>query len=234
VIYFVTPAWRRPELSAVCFDQRLDVIRALAGHGIEARCVVIADDENVDLALARGFDVVQRPNDGLSDRFNDGMEFAGRAGAEWIVPIGSDSWIDPGYFVGLHASTTRTGQFYCHVTADRLGEARVRRRGGAGPYVLHRSLLAPSGFRPAAPGLARRVDSSTIRGIEQGAGPLNWRPFHRHPFQYVGFRVAPYITSYQALMGAWGVREHSDPWAILARHYPADLVERARLALVTA
>jgi len=58
-----------------------------------------------------------------------------------------------------------------------------------------------------------------------------FRPFHRHPYQYVGFRVEPYITSYESLMRLWGVREHGDPWGILARHYPADLVEQARLVL---
>jgi hypothetical protein len=226
VIYFVTPAWQRFALSEVVFDQRLDVIHRLAEAGIDARCVVIADDENLDLARARGFDTVEAPNV-VSDKFNAGMEFAGKHGAEWIVPIGSDSWIDPAYFLGLRAGTTRTGQLYCHVTADRLGEARVRHPAGAGPYVFHRSLLEPSGFRPAKLGLMRRVDSSTVAGL----GPIKWLPYHLHPYQYVGFRVKPFITSYETLMRRWGVAEHDDPWAILARHYPADLVERARSAL---
>jgi hypothetical protein len=225
-IWFVTPAFQRYELSAVCFDQRLDVIRFLAERGIEARCVVIADDENLDLARERGFDVVESPNV-VSDKFNDGMEYAGRNGATWIVPIGSDSWIDPDYFLGLHDGVTRTGQFYCHVTADKIGESRVRKVGGAGPYVFHRSVLARVGFRPATPGLMRRVDSSTLAGL----GPIAFRPFHRHPFQYIGFRAEPFITSYESLMKAWGVREHDDPWGILARYYPADLVERARNVL---
>jgi hypothetical protein len=216
------PAWQRFALSAVVFDQRLDVIRSLAAHNIDAACVVIADDANLDLARERGFDTVEAPNV-VSDKFNDGMEFAGKHGAEWIVPIGSDSWIDPAYFVGLQRGYTRTGQYYCHVTPDKLGEARVTRRAGAGPYVLHRSLLTRSGFRPAKPGLMSHVDSSTLAGLA-----TTFRPLHLHPYQYVGFRVEPYITSYGSLMRAWGVREHDDPWAILAQHYPADLVDRAR------
>lgn len=225
-IWFVTPAWQRYDLSAVCFDQRKHVIDTLASRGIEARCVVIADDANLDLARARGFDTVDAPNV-VSDKFNDGMEYAGRNGATWIVPIGSDSWIDPDYFLGLHEGVVRTGEFYCHVTADKLGESRVRKVGGAGPYVFHRSVLKRVGFRPAAPGLMRRVDSSTLKGL----GPLPFRPFHRHPYQYVGFRVEPYITSYESLMRLWGVREHGDPWGILAKYYPAELVEQARLVL---
>ena len=48
-VWFVTPAWRRYELSAVCFDQRAAVIKTLAAAGIEAHCVVIADDGNLAL-----------------------------------------------------------------------------------------------------------------------------------------------------------------------------------------
>ena len=99
-MWFVTPAWQRYELTAVCLRQRQWVIEQLADHGIEARCVVVADDENLDIARALGFDVVEQRNDrGLGRKFNDGYEHAARAGATWIVPIGSDSWIDPRYFL---------------------------------------------------------------------------------------------------------------------------------------
>jgi hypothetical protein len=231
-LWFVTPAWQRYELSAVCFDQRVDVIRALAAAGVEARCVVIADDENLDLARERGLDALEAPNI-LSDKFNAGMEYAGFHGAEWIVPIGSDSWIDPAYFLPLPSSqVSRTSPLYCAVTADRLAELRVDNgKGGAGPYVLHRSRLAPVGFRPATPGLMRRVDSSTVRGL---AGSPEWRPRNVHAFQYIGFRGTPHITGYDELWERWGIREHDDPWAVLAEHYPAELVERASRALAAA
>lgn len=225
-LYFVTPAWKRYELTEVVLDQRVRVMAELATHGIEAHCVVVADDANLDIARERGLDTIEAPNV-VSDRFNAGMAYAGEHGADWIVPIGSDSWIDPGYFENLHDGVTRTSQLYCHVTADRIGLARVRRRAGAGPYVFHRDVLATVGFRPAAPGLMRYVDSSTIANLERHTR-LAFRNYHRHPYQYVGFRVAPYITSYRALMNAWGVAEHSLPWDRLTEHYPLDLVERAR------
>ena len=87
-IWFVTPSWQRYDLSAVCFDQRLDVIRTLAEHGIEAHCVVVADDENLDLARERGFATVEQDNEWLGRRFNDGIEYACRNGASRVVPIG--------------------------------------------------------------------------------------------------------------------------------------------------
>lgn len=226
MIYFVTPAWQRYGLSAVCFDQRLDVIRTLAAAGVEARCVVVADDENLDLARARGFDVVERDNEWLGRKFNDGMEFAGRHGADWIVPIGSDSWIDPAYFLPLpNPGATRTSPAYC-VVAERLAELRVGGH-GAGPYMFHRTLLAPSRFRPAANKLRKNIDHSTIAGIRR---PVRWQPQTIHPYQYIGFRGTPHITRYDRLMDKWGVAEH-EPWAILAQHYPADLVGGARLAM---
>lgn len=236
-VWFVTPAFRRYALTAVCLDQRLEVVKALAAHGIEARCVVVADDDNLDIARARGFDTVETPNRGpdnrvwLGRKFNDGIEYAAKHGAEWIVPIGSDSWIDPDYFLPLPPTNlTRTSRWYCVVESERLGELRVRGR-GAGPFMFNRRVLERCGFRPAEDERKQSIDASTIRGIAMSGGRLIWVMHDRHPFQYVGFRGQPTISPYPVLYGAFGVREHPDPWAVLAAHYPADLVEQARLAL---
>jgi hypothetical protein len=176
-LWFVTPAWQRYDLSAICFDQRLDVIRTLAAAGIEARCVVIADDENLDLARQRGFDVVEQNNDWLGRKFNDGIEYACRNGASRVIPIGSDSWIDPAYFLPLtHKSRTRTSGLYAVVTADRMAELYITDEKGVGPYVIARDALRSANFRPA---------------------------------------------------------KDADPWPILARHYPVDLVLRARAVMAS-
>jgi hypothetical protein len=227
-LWFATPAWGRYELSAVCFDQRQHVIDTLAKNGIEAHCVVVADDENLDLARERGFAVVERDNEYLGRKFNDGIEYAGRHGATWIVPIGSDSWIDPAYFLpipGRHG--TRTSSLYAVVEPARMAACRVRTPAGAGPYVFHRSLLGP-GFRPADDLKLRHVDSSMVKGLS--ARPA-WAPRNVHAFQYVGFRGKPHLTPYSVLQQKWGVREYPSPWPILAEHYPGHLVERARVAL---
>ena len=228
MIFFVTPAYQRFELTALCLDQRADVIRTLARHGVQARCVVIADDDNLDLARARGFDIVERDNEWLGRKFNDGIQYAAKHGADWIVPIGSDSWIDPAYFLPLPTGReTRTSPAYCAVTGTSLAELSVGGH-GAGPYMFPRRLLARSRFRPAKDEIIRHVDSSTIRGIGQ---PIRWKPRTLHPFQYIGFRGTPTITSYKSLVNAWGVAEHPDPWSILGEHYPPDLVERARILM---
>lgn len=230
-LWFVTPAWQRYALSEVCYDQRVEVIRTLAANGVEARCVVVADDENIDLARARGFDVVERDNEWLGRKFNDGIEYACRNGASRVVPIGSDSWIDPAYFLPLTPrAITRTSGLYCVVTADRMAEINVDDVKGAGPYVIDRWALRGSGFRPAKDEIKRGVDGSTIKGIRV---QMRWKRNDLHPFQYVGFRGVPHLTPYENLLERWGVREHADPWAILANHYPPALVERARAVMAT-
>lgn len=229
-LWFVTPAWQRVGLTAVCLEQRRRVIGELAAAGVEAHCVVVADDENLDTARALGFDTVERRNDaGLGRKFNDGMEHAAREGAEWIVPIGSDSWIMARYLLPLpHPRQTRTSQLYAVADAGRLGSLRVRTASGAGPYVFHRSLLEGCGFRPAEDALMRGIDHSTIRGI--GRTPP-WTPRDVDRLQYVGFRGVPTISPYERLFARWGEREWPDPWSRLASAYPADLVAAARRAI---
>jgi hypothetical protein len=170
---------------------------------------------------------VERNNEWLGRKFNDGMEYAGKHGAEWIVPIGSDSWIDPEYFLPLPGHRyTRTSAMYSVVEQDRMAELKVGRH-GAGPYMFHRNVF-PHGFRPAADELRKNIDSSTIKGM---ARTLRWEPKDIYPLQYVGFRGTPHITKYDNLMMKWGTAERDDPWDRLAHHYPPELVERARLAL---
>jgi len=223
-LWFVTPAWQRPELSAVCFEQRRRVMEHLASHGVEAHCVVVADDENLDSARALGFDTVEQNNEWLGRKFNDGIEYAGKHGAEWIVLIGSDDWIDPAYFLPLPINgLARTSHFYAPVRSDRMATCHVGRQ-MAGPRVFHRSHLAPSGFRPQAEQITRNTDHSTLAAI----GPVNWDVRDMHPYQYVGFRAPPYVTSYDRLVDWWGTGEQMDPWPILGHHFDVDLIERAR------
>lgn len=233
-LWFVTPAYRRYSLSAVCFEQRRRVIDELAKHGIDAQCVIVADDENLDLARSQGFATVEQRNDtGLGRKFNDGMEYAGRNGAEWIVPIGSDSWIDPKYFIPLPiSSVARTSRNYAVVKDERIAYLNVATISGAGPYVFHRSLLERCGFRPAEDDLPCNIDHSTLKGIVGSTGQnVPWRHRVLHPAQYVGFRGTPHITSYERLVRKWGVSENPRPWRQLAQFYGDDLVAKVRAAL---
>ena len=226
-IWFVTPAWGRFELSAVCFEQRAQVIAELAARGIEAQCVVVADDENLELARAHGFATVERDNEWLGRRFNDGMQYAGEHDASWVVPIGSDSWIDIEYLLPLPSiRSARTSRFYAVVKPDRIAQLVVE-RGGAGPYMLPAAALARAHFRPAKDELHRGIDGSTLAGL----GRLRWQYRDLHPLQYIGFRGNPHLTSYDRLWQYWGEREEGDPWTLLAERYDRVLVAAAQKAL---
>lgn len=231
-LWFVTPAYLRYELSEVCFEQRRRVIQALAAEGVEATCVVIADDDNLDIARSKGFHTVHQRNDrGLGRKFNDGYEYAVRHGAEYAVPIGSDSWIQPSFFTDIPTSHTRvlSSHNYAAVAHDRMVVCRVTmERCPAGPYVLHRNLLQRADYRPTGDDLNRHLDSTTIRTLQ----PFRWVHRDEHPLQYIGFRHPVHaITSYGRLKKRWGVRESADPWSELREVYDADLVEAARKAI---
>lgn len=231
-LWFVTPAYSRFELAAVCFDQWQQIAASLAAHDIELRVVVVADDENLDLARARGFDTLERDNEWLGQRFNDGIEYACTHGADWIAPVGSDSWLDPEYFLPLpEVGLSRRGRYLAVVRRDSLAELWVTHI-GVSPYVYHRSLLEAVGFRPLEDRISKGCDTSTIVGIEYALQRrIDWEEKNLHQYQHISFRGTPHLTKYGRLWAAYGQRELYRPWDVLAEHYPFELVDRARQAL---
>jgi hypothetical protein len=238
VIYFITPAWQRFELTRVCLEQRRRAIDFLAERGVEARCVVIADDQNADAAVELGFEVVRRRNYALGRRFNDGFQHAAQNGAQWIVPIGSDSFIDPAYLFPLPQShVMRSSSMYALAEPERLGRLRVSHGVGVGPYMIPADHLPPS-QRPAEDYRKRGIDGSTIRGLRGG-----WvqERVDLHPWQYVGFRREegrseghPQMNSFNKLYQRLGVAMEYDVEERLSEHFPRSLVQRALAACRTA
>ena len=227
MIYFVTPAWQRFDLTKVVLEQRRSCIDFLNARGVDAGQVVIADDDNADTAASMGFAVLRRRNYALGRRFNDGFEYAARHGAEWIVPIGSDSFLDPAYLFPLPAEgVMRTSSLYAIAEPGRLGRLRKQGGVGVGPYMLPRSCL-PKDLRPANDVKRRGVDSSTMKGLKK-------RPLYEftdlHPWQYVGFRSYPQLNPYNKLYSRLGVGEEPEVVERLSEYYPAGLVERALAA----
>jgi hypothetical protein len=230
-VYFVTPAWQRFELTRVCLEQRRRSMDFLVERGVEARCVVIANDQNADTAEAMGFDVLRRPNYPLGRRFNDGFQHAAENGAEWIVPIGSDSFLDPAYLFPLPSEhVLRSSTLYAIAEPGRLGRLKVRNAHGVGPYMIPRGHL-PKSLRPAADYRRRGIDSSTLKGLRGG---WSREMVDLHPWQYVGFRSHPQLNPYGKLYGRLGVGEEYEVAERLSEHYPPDLVERALAACRTA
>jgi glycosyltransferase involved in cell wall biosynthesis len=235
MIYFVTPAWQRFELTRVVLEQRRMVIDWLAERDVEAGCVVVADDANADIALELGFDVVRRKNYALGRKFNDGIEYAARNGAEWVVPIGSDSFIDPAYLFPLPGpSVMRSSTLYALAEPGRLGRLQVKNAMGVGPYMMPFAYL-PKSLRPAAEYRKRGVDTSTIKGLRRRGWTREMVDLH--PWQYVAFRRQggateghPQMNSYEKLYARLGVGEEYEVADRLSEFYPLRLVERALAA----
>ena len=85
-------------MTRLALAQRRWLCDELAARGLDANCVIVADDENLDIAREYGFDTVEVDNRGLGRRFNAGYRHAADQGADYLVHVGSDDWVHPDLF----------------------------------------------------------------------------------------------------------------------------------------
>src|SRR6187551_1252597 len=101
-LWFIVPAYGRFDIARVCLKQLRRSCDAITRGGIRADAVVVADDENLDIAHENGFHGYEQANEPLGRKWNDGYELACREGqADYVVPFGSDDWIDPAAILEL-------------------------------------------------------------------------------------------------------------------------------------
>jgi len=102
-VCMVSPAFGRYEVTEMALKQRRWLCDTLLStYGLEAYGVIVADDDNLDIAKAHGFDALEFPNDqGLGAKFNAGFQYALDTGADYIIHIGSDDWMHPDFFAPL-------------------------------------------------------------------------------------------------------------------------------------
>lgn len=228
-LWFITPADGRLDVSRICFTQRAWACQRLTELGIQASCVVVADDANLDLAQEFGFGVVERDNEWLGRKFNDGYQLAAGEGINYVCPIGSDSWIDPEFIMSGLPDDPRTiiySRHYAMLRADGLarGQLLVEYEGGA-CMVIPTRLLRGSGYRPCREDLKRGCDSSVLKSL-QPVRP-RWVVSEKHPLEVLTMRSHPQISEYQTLMQRWGAGETEEPFEGLRDIYPEDVVDAA-------
>lgn len=228
-LFFVTPAYRRYDVSDVCFAHRAWCIDELRSRGVDAEQVVVAADDNLELARSYGFHTKERANDFLGARWNDGYEYAARQGADLVVPIGSDSWIHPMFFQQLprrHQVVTSRLYAICDETGSRLARLEIPVAGGVGPNVVPVQAMARLNYRPVRERLQRGHDGSLMRGIQARKLTFVWSDVH--PLQYFAFRIrGEQLNPYERLL-KYCVREQLNPWGRLAKIHPPELVDRGR------
>lgn len=242
-IWLVSPAFGRVAVTDLVLAERRWLCDRLAERGWAANSVIVADDDNLDVARSYGFATVELGNDDLGAKFNAGYRYAAKQGADVFVHVGSDDWVHPDAFDVL--ADTDLSSFEpdmsagCAVWSDgpeivtqkRLTvvslvagigrRCQVRGRWGCIPWLIPRNALQPSGFQPLKLGLRRGIDGALARKLQ-----ANWTVRDAPAEWIVDFKTGENITPYAGLASALGVGDETAPAEMLAPFYPADLVAR--------
>lgn len=236
-LLFVVPAHGRLELSAVCLRTLRWTCDELAGVGIHASAIVVACDENLDVARDLGFGTVERDNDSVSRRFNDGIQLAcdpafNPRPADYVVTLGSDDWIDPAVLAELPGPNEILVYREIAVVREDGREVAVAKLGrlGWGIRAYPRELVArsPIPFRPAAEDMSSGCDASVYGGVIRGGARPRVVYGDRHDRQIVDWKSSGrQIHEYRAVTARSRDRQ-GDPFEGLDLVYPPASVAAMR------
>lgn len=237
-LWFIVPAHGRLGLSRICLGLLAQTCEQLHQYEIEATAVVIADDENLELAESLGFATVRRDNDQVGRKLNDGYQLAcdpdfNPRPADWAVPIGTDDWVLPEIFETL-PRPDRIGMFRLMGCVDetrtKLARLKVPYLGGCGIRLMPSSLLALTGYRPCEEDRGQALDTSTLREIRKANRRRmpDFVELDRNPYQIVDWKsndhqLHPFLELRPYKHGDCG-----DPFSELKDVYPAWALEAVR------
>lgn len=232
-LFFVVPARGRFDKTRACLRQLARTCEELGEIGLAATAVVVADDDNLDAAKEAGFWGVRQRNYPLGRKWNDGYQCALEAGADFVVPLGSDDWVDPILFTDLpEPHEIRCSRLSSVVSEDgnRISPLKVWYDGGDGVRVLPRSLLERLNGRPAEEHRDRAIDTSILRNLQRLHGgnlpPLRY--FDASPWQIVDWKTTgDQLNTYEACV-AYRNEAERDTWETLKDRYPAVALEEMR------
>jgi hypothetical protein len=239
-LWFVVPARGRLELARICLTQLRRTCDLLEAEGVRATAVVIADDENLDTARELGFGTVERNNQYLARKFNDGIQLAldpahNPYPADYVVPCGSDDWVDHRLFLDLPAADRVVGFQHLAIVREDGREISCRRldyMGGAGIRIYPAELMRPFGYRPADPDRKRACDTSILTNLALHHGIGNLLIEHRppiHDFQIVDWKSpTEQLNTYADLAAVYRPTTTADPFEVLADFYPPAALEDMR------
>ena len=230
-LWFVVPVYGRLPLAAICLRQLRCTCDALTGQGIEATAVVIGDDENLDTARALGFGTIERDNRFLSRKFNDGIQFAcdprfNPRPADYVVPCGSDDWIDYRILLELPPPDTVLGfqrLSFVRPDGEEITATCVDYVGGCGIRVYPRQVVARTEYRPADEDRYRACDTSILVNTRKAYPEV--RVVHREidPRQIVDWKSPDeQLTSYESIFARHRGERRPDPSSVLEGVYGAD------------
>lgn len=234
-IWVVSPAWGRFAVTRLVLAQRRRLCDELARRGLDAQMLIVADDENLEIAREHGALTLEHPNVPLGAKWNAALRYACDQGADWVVWIGSDDWIHVDVFDPLpFQDGPRPPMLIGHRLAVVDLRAGVMRRCsspsryGAVPWIIPRHMLERARFQPVRPNSRRGLDGALIRGLRLARAHLHWHYHNPHDLRCVDFKSGTNITRYEQLTKNLSIAGDEDPWLALAERYPADLVDLAR------
>lgn len=231
-VCLVTPAHGRHELTDICLAQKRVMADELAREKITVTCVIIAHDDNLDIARHHGFDTIEHPNGRLGERFNLGIRHALELGADFILPSGSDDWVHPDYLVGLNPDgpiRTARSVWIVNETGHKITHLRLTYEGGAGCRVYPSRLFTATRDREwADPWRPRGIDTSILTNLTARNGGQSLRfSYTDDPDLIAAFKTGgAQLNPYDAARQQFGIREYTQPFERLGQVYPTGIVRR--------
>lgn len=243
-IVLVSAAWRRFDVTRLCLAQRAILRTELAERGHEMRAVIVADDENLEIARSFGFDTIERNNDYIGRKFNDGIEHAlHELEADFVVLIGSDDWMHVSMFdvlpkeiadlpmptaerpvvIGRPGPQAVTGKKIAFVDLERemIQPCEARGRLGVIPWVFPASALRETP-RPITETCNKGIDGSLFRGLKTRP---EWIFHDPHPLARVDFKSNVNLNSYEKITSLMSVGNELPASETLRLLYDSELVD---------
>lgn len=241
-IWMVVPCWKRPEITEIVFQEFRWVKKKVKGH-VNLNIVAVGDECNLEIARRHGFHAISSPNDYLGRKFNDGYEYAYKNGADYVIPVGSDSWIHPDVFIKTNARLE--GEFkpgtimystmhaMINETGTELGLIKMLPQNNeynkCSLLFYPRDLAESCGFRPCYEKQKSSCDRSTLENImkkNKNVSFLYNKDFN--PVQYLAFKNKKVqLWNYEEYKAQFKKREEN-PWEYLEEFYPKELLDYGR------
>lgn len=233
-LWFCVPVHGRIPLTSICLRQLRRTCDSLIEEGIEATAVVIGDRENLNALPDLGFGMIERDNRFLSRKFNDGIQLAcdpdyNPRPADYVVPCGSDDWVDYRIFCDLPPADTVLGfQRISFVREDgrEISSSNVSYVGGCGIRVYPRQMMADVGYRPADEDRKRACDTSILTNVQR-AHPLKVAHANIDHRQIVDWKTPGQQLNTYVAVSRWRDRtsEANDPFTVLTGVFPTEALE---------
>lgn len=236
---FVVPVHGRLELAAICLRQLRRTCDELIACGIDARAVVISDAHTIRYRikpLELGFATVERDNAFTSRRFNDGIQLAcdprfSDAPGDYVVPCGSDDWVDHRLFLGpLPGPNTMQGfqwMSFVRENGSEICTTHLAYEGGAGIRIIPRELVEPLGYRPADEDRQRGCDTSILTNLRRHHGEsMSVRHYDTSPYWIVDWKThGTQLNPYEQVTALRRSEVRGNPFEELVGFYPDEALE---------